>query len=156
MCNMTDPDRYPRPVTAEAIASLSARFALPHEWYDQDWEYTSADPSRLPEFLNALEGNDLTDAERFTLSEIVMESFNDVMSMDEARAKPAEWDRFAALLRARPKLHAFALCYWSDLESDPDDAFYVSLLVRPLWADLQPQIDGPDFAQEPRPGGTGG
>jgi hypothetical protein len=151
--DMTDPHRYPRPVTGEAMNRLSARFGLPRGPYDQDWEYTSADASRLGEFIDALEGDDLTDAERFTLSEIVMESFNDLMSMDETRAEPANWGRFTALLRARPKLHAFALCYWSALESMLEDAWHVTPLVRPLWAELQPLIDGPE---PPRPGGAGG
>jgi hypothetical protein len=151
---MNDPHRYARPVTGEAIERLSARFGLPCGPYDQDWEYTSADASRLSEFIEALEGDDLTDAERFTLSEIVMESFNDLLSIDGTHAEPANWDRFTALLRARPKLHAFALCYWSVLDSTLDDAFHVTPLVRPLWAELQPLIDGPDPAQPARPGGA--
>jgi hypothetical protein len=145
---MTDPFRYPRPVTAEAMESLAARFDLPLGRDDQDWEYTSADASRLTEFIEVLEGDELNDAERFTLSEIVMESFNDLMSMDEARAEPTHWGRFAALLRARPKLHAFALCYWSALDASVEDAFYVTPLVRPLWAELQPLFDEPVIRNE--------
>jgi hypothetical protein len=148
--DMNDLNRYSYPVTAEAIEALCARFDLPDRSDDQDWEFTSADASRLQEFLAALEGNDLSDPERFTLSQIVMQSFNDLM--DNSRAKPPNWDRFAALLRARPKLHAHALCYWASLESTLENAFYVSSLVRPLWAELQPLIDAPDPTHAARPG----
>src|SRR5690349_10434826 len=113
---MRDPHDYPRLVTGDAIEALAARFNLPIGPNDQDWEYTAADPSRLREFLEALEGDDLTDAERFTLSEMVMQCFEDSLPLDEPRPTPPEWRRFEALLRARPKLHAFALCYWSTLE----------------------------------------
>jgi hypothetical protein len=98
----------------------------------QDWEYDVADPSRLAEFLGALDG-ELTDDERFTLSETVMQCF-DMLARDGIDVGATEqWRRFVGLLQFRPALHAFTLCYWSS-------GWRVSGLVRPLWAELEPII----------------
>jgi hypothetical protein len=144
MSEMDDFHRYPRPITSEAIAALSARFDLPVGPDDQDWEYTCAEASRLPGFLKALECDDLTDPERFTLSEIVMQCFEDLLSAGDPTAKPPDWDRFATLLIARPELHAFTLRYWSVPDSTSEDAFYVSFLVRPLWGEVQSRLRRPE------------
>jgi len=70
---MSVPERYWRFLTRAAINALSARFNLPNEPPMQDWEYEVADATRDFGVLAALEGNDLTDDERFTLSETVMQ-----------------------------------------------------------------------------------
>lgn len=135
---MNVPQRYCRFPTAEAIDSLVARFALRNEPNMQDWEYEVADPDRLAEFLAALERDDLTDDERFTLSEIVMQCFEELSDDTHDVSRMEEWQRFVAMLRARPTLHAFTLCYWS--APDPTHAFAVSPLVRPLWRELEPVV----------------
>jgi hypothetical protein len=85
----------------------------------------------------ALEGNELTDDERFTLSQTVMQCFDDLAAEGRDVADMNEWQRFVRLLRARPEL-PYTLCYWSALDLLLEDAFYVSGLVRPLWAELEP------------------
>ena len=131
------PERYWR-FPGDAIESLAARFGLPIEPWMQDWEYLVADAGRLGEFLAALEA-DLTDDERFTLGQIVMESFEDICAEPRDVEGSAEWRRFVAVLRGRPTLHAYTLCYWSALPGSLAD-FCVSPLVRPLWAELQPVV----------------
>ena len=44
----------------------------------QDWEWEVASPERIDEFLAAYEGGELTDDERFTLMETLLQSFEDV------------------------------------------------------------------------------
>jgi hypothetical protein len=63
--------RYP---TAAAIASLAARFNLPNEPNMQDWEHEVSDHKRLAEFLEAYESGSLTEDERFTLMETIVDS----------------------------------------------------------------------------------
>ena len=121
------------------VESLSARFGLPNEPWMQDWEYLVADASRLGEFLAALEGDDLSDDERFTLGQVVMQCFDDLCGDPQNVAASAEWQRFVALLRRRPTLHAFTLCYWAALPGALSD-YCVSPLVRPLWAELEPVV----------------
>lgn len=133
---MDVPERYWRFPTGVAIDALAARFGLRNEPGMQDWEYQVADAARLPEFRTALEGGALTDDERFTLGESVMQCFEDLTDAGCDGPAPDEWARFAALLRARPSLHAFTLCYWSS-------GFRVSGRVSPLWAELEPTLVRP-------------
>jgi hypothetical protein len=134
---MTVPERYWRHPTRPAIDSLAKRFSLPNEPDMQDWEYEVADQARLDEFLQALEREDFTDDERFTLSETVMQCFEDLAQTGRQIDQNSEWKRFAALLRSRPRLHARTLWYWSAFDSTLDDAWRISPLVRQLWVDLQ-------------------
>ncbi len=137
---MTVPERYWRFPTRAAIDSLSARFGLRNEPHMQDWEYEVADAARLAEFLDALEGEDLTEDERFTLSETVMQCFEDLAAEGRAVSEMDEWLRFVSLLRARPKLHAYTLYYWSSFDSSLDDGFHLAGLIRPLRVELEPAI----------------
>src|SRR5262249_22518728 len=134
---MTVPERYWRHSTRAAIDSLARRFSLPSGPHMQDWEYEVADQTRLFEFLTALEHEKFTDDERFTLSETVMQCFEDCAEAGCQLNQSDEWKRFVALLRSRPRLHARTLCYWSALDSALEDAWCVSSLVRPLWAELE-------------------
>ena len=114
------------------------RFGLANEPSMQDWEFEVADPSRLEEFLVALEGDAMTDDERFTLSQTVMQCFDDLAASNNDVAAMGQWQRFVRVVRARPELHAYTLCYWAALDSAFEDAFCISGLVRPLWAELEP------------------
>lgn len=136
---MNVPERYWRFPTSEAIESLASRFGFPVEPNMQDWEYEVADALRLGEFLRALEGH-LTDDERFTLAETVMQCFEDVEADGFDGETIVQWNRFEALLRQRPALHAFTLCYWSGHEESAMP-FRVSHRVRALWTELRSVID---------------
>jgi hypothetical protein len=107
----------------------------------QDWEYEIASQARLAEFLQALEREEWSDDERFTLSETVMACFEDRAQAGCQLHESEEWKRFVALLRTRPRLHARTLCYWSALDASMEEAWRVSPLVRPLWAELEPTLD---------------
>jgi len=131
-------EQYRRYPTRAALDSLSARFGLRNEPGMQDWEYEVADAARTEEFLRALETEHLTDDERFTLSETVMECFEDLARAGTDLSTSPQWHRFGRLLRARPSLHAQTLCYWALVGSSLEDAWYVSPLVRPLWAEFEP------------------
>src|SRR5437868_2801561 len=102
---MPVPERYCRYPTRAAIDSLAARFGLRNERHMQDGEWEVADASRTEEFLRALEADDLSDDERFTLAEMVMEGFDELAAGSDL-AMSEQWQRFARLLRARPALHA--------------------------------------------------
>ncbi len=135
---MSVPERYWGFPTRAAVDSLSARFGLRNEPWMQDWEYMVADESRLEEFLAELEGGDLTDDERFLLSQTVMQCFENLASEGRDVAAMDQWRRFVRLIRARSDLYLYTLCYWAVLDSSLEDAFHISGLVRPLWADLEP------------------
>lgn len=139
---MAVPERYWRFPTRAAIDSLSARFGFQNEPWMQDWEHQVADASRLEEFLAVLDGDELTDDERFTLSQTVMQCFDDLAGEGRDVAATEPWQRFVRSIRARPDLHPYTLCYWANEDASPEDAFAISRLVRPLWAELKPVAGG--------------
>jgi hypothetical protein len=81
----------------------------------QDWEWEVADPKRIDEFLRAYEGGELSDDERFTLMETILQSFEDLSRTLEADKR---WLQVLALLEANIQLHIYTVWYWADLEND--------------------------------------
>jgi hypothetical protein len=53
----------------------------------QDWEWEVADSERINEFPSAYESGELSDDERFTLMETILQSFEDLQLFDD-RAYP--------------------------------------------------------------------
>jgi hypothetical protein len=72
------PDHLRRYPTWAAIDALAARFGFVNEPGMQDWAWEVADPSRIDEFLAAYEDGDLSDDERFTLMDTMLQSFEDL------------------------------------------------------------------------------
>jgi len=94
----------------------------------QDWAWEVADPMRIDEFLFAYESNQLTDDERFTLMETLIQSFEESgrSLLDDPR-----WGRVLELLVKNIALHIYSVWYWSDLENDnADDAWRVTPFLR--------------------------
>lgn len=95
--------------------TLAKRFKLPCEPGMQDWQWEVADASRIDEFLAAYESGDLTDDERFTLMEIVIQSFAD---LPEPLVSDIRWSRALTLLSENCHLHLYSIWYWSVLDND--------------------------------------
>ena len=121
------PVRYP---TAAAIDSLARRFGFPNHPGMQDWPWEVADAERLDEFLAAYENGGLDDDERFTLMEILLQSFED---LGQSSGFDARWDRTLEILDRNIDLHACSVWYWSSLENDnPEDQWRVTPFLRRL------------------------
>ncbi len=91
----------------------------------QDWECEVADPARFGEFLASYTTTDLTDGERVSLGEILVQCVEDMRGEDVGTT--SEWASVAALLMARPDLHAGTVEYWSSPDATtPDEGFWVS------------------------------
>lgn len=117
--------------TREAIDSLAERFGLPNTPEMQDWEWEVADPCRIDEFLAAYQGGELSDDERFTLMETILQSFE---HLDEPLASEPRWQRTLALLEENVALHIYTIWYWSSPELEEEDAWRVAPFLRPLLA----------------------
>jgi hypothetical protein len=61
----------------------------------QDWPWEVADAERLDEFLAAYEGGNLSEDERFTLMEVILQSFEDLAA---STGFDARWDRALAAI----------------------------------------------------------
>ncbi len=112
---MSVPEHLWRFPTCAAIDALAKRFRLPNSPQMQDWPWEVADAERLDEFLDAYESGGLSDDERFTLVEIVLQSFDD---LGQRSGLDARWQRALDVLDRDVDLHAYSIWYWSDLENE--------------------------------------
>ena len=119
--------RFP---TSEARMSLASRFNLPYHDDMQDWEWEVADESRFQEFLSAYQLPGLTDAERFSLMEVLIQCVED--KADETDFSAA-WQALEFHLIRAKMLHLSTIHYWaSDGETEPDHCFFVAPAMRRL------------------------
>ncbi len=110
--------RYP---TREAIDSLSQRFGFRNEPNMQDWEWEVADPNRVEEFLYAYVDGELSDDERFTLMEIIIQSCEDLRDVLENNSK---WQKALLFIEDNIDLHIYSVWYWSDLENEDENELW--------------------------------
>jgi hypothetical protein len=127
---MNCPKHFKRYPTQQAIDSLARRFNLRNDPYMQDWEYEVADSSRISEFLSAYKSGELSEDERFTLMETLIQSFED-SKMDLSSA--LEWKETLGLIDRNIELHAATVWYWSDPNDEWVDHWEVTAFLRELF-----------------------
>ena len=106
----------------------------------QDWEYEVADANRIDEFIAAYQSGQLDDGERFTLMEVIIQSFEDIG--DHLDTDP-RWQTVINLLDTNIKinlldtnikLHASTVWYWGNPEEcDPEDCWSVTASINRIW-----------------------
>lgn len=96
----------------------------------QDWEWEVADANRLPELVKLYISSDLSDDERFSLMEMLIQCVEDMAGQSVAASA---WSEIESLLLLKPKLHHSTVAYWACLgEVDPEAQFSVSPHMRAL------------------------
>jgi hypothetical protein len=122
------PIRHPSSIAQQALA---ARFGLP--WSDgmQDWEWEVADVDRFDAFLETFRSSALSDDERFSLMEVLLQC---VEETEPPSNQDAAWRAVEPFLLSRPELHRTTIAYWARLdESDPIALFSISRNMRQVW-----------------------
>jgi len=128
--------RYP---TKEAIQSLARRLNLPYDSFMQDWQWEVADPNRIDEFLKTYKSGDLTDDERFTLMETILESFE---SFEGEFLTHPSWNQVLKLLGSNVDLHIYSVWYWSDLEAESnEDTWRIAPYMRKIFANHKSRFE---------------
>ena len=118
--------------TSEARASLAARFGLVYEDKMQDWEWEVAAPERFEEFLQGYSLLSLSDAERISLMEVLLQCIED---SETPQLVVARWERLEPQLVKNIRLHRQTVEYWSCAgASEPEEQFRITPLVRHLLA----------------------
>lgn len=136
--------RYP---TRSGRDALAARLGLAIDSFSQDWEWEVAERAHFEPWLAVYRGAPLSDDERFSLMELLVQCVEEIAS----RASPREqveqltaWQAVSALLRERPRLHASTIAFWSVFGQDePDAQFRVSVPMRRIWDQVQPALSEP-------------
>lgn len=130
--------RYPTRAGRDALAS---RLGLVIDPFSQDWEWEVAAPEHFHRWLAVYHDELLSDDERFSLMEMLIQCVEDAMPAygpSEEVEELSQWQTVAALLRERPRLHASTIAYWSAFgQDDPEGQFRVSLPMRRVWATVQ-------------------
>jgi len=129
MKNIEPECRHP---TKAAIEKLAATFSLPNTPDMQDWEWEVADQGRIEEFLSEYKNGTLTDDEKFTLLEILLQSFEE-SELDLSANK--FWKELLELIRTNYKLHEYTVWYWSAFESEnEEEQWRITPFMRELYA----------------------
>ena len=139
---MSVPEHLWRFPTRAAIDSLAKRFGLPNEPGMQDWEYEVADPDRLDEFIDAYDNGGLSDDERFTLMETILESFDELLGA--SGVLDPRWEQNLARLDRNIGLHAHSVWYWSCVgRDDPEEQFRITTSVRRIFDKHRDRLQTP-------------
>ena len=118
--------------TAAARIALARRFGLPYSDTMQDWEWEVATPDRFNEFLTTYRTVALTDEERFSLMEILIQCVEELHGT--ALFEPA-CNELKPLLEKNLELHRATIEYWSVPGSvELDHLFRISPFMRNLAA----------------------
>ena len=118
--------------TKAAIEKLAATFSLPNTPDMQDWEWEVADPNRIDEFLNEYKSGNLTDDEKFTLLEMLLQSFEESeLDLNESD----NWKELLELIQSNYKVHKHTIWYWSVFDTDiKEEQWRITLFMRELYA----------------------
>jgi hypothetical protein len=136
------PDHLMRYPTRAGQEALAARLNLHIDPFDQDWEWQIADASRFHDWIAIYKDNALSDDERYSLMEILIQCVEDICNGDKPVEQFLEWQAVEALLLANGQLHASTIYYWSVFgHDDPDEQFRVSAPMRRVWAKVQQSFD---------------
>ena len=138
---MSVPEHLCRFPTAGAIASLAARFGFPNTPDMQDWEWEVADQTRIDEFISAYRSGELTDDERFTLMETILQSFEE---LDAALRDDARWTKLLEILETNVEIHIHSIWYWSDVDNDLEgETWRVTPFLREILGRQRPRFESP-------------
>lgn len=117
--------------TAEAQKSLASRFDLVYSERMQDWEWEVADPLRFEEFFNVYSSTALSNGEKFSLMEIIIQSIEET---EDLNIFSARWKIIEPILIDNHILHHHSIMYWSCYdESSEEGMFRISKHMRSVY-----------------------
>ncbi|EFF82415.1 hypothetical protein HMP0015_2138 [Acinetobacter haemolyticus ATCC 19194] len=125
MENSSNIPKFPNTNTRVALAK---RLNLAYLENMQDWEYEVADISRIDDFLNTYDLNDITEDERFLLIEMLFQSFEEADDLE----KDTRWYRTLSLVENNLDLHTQTVLYWANGVESLEDSWNITPFVRNL------------------------
>lgn len=105
----------------------------------QDWEWEVADPARIKEFIAAYNDGSLSEDERFTLMETIIQSFAETCLPLETNS---DWRQTLSAIEQDISLHIYSVWYWSHLDApDEEDLWNVTPFMRRLLDRHRPSFE---------------
>ena len=121
-----------RDFTKQAIQKLNSSLQLPYEAWMQDWDILLADPTRIREFINIYDRDQLDHDEKFALMSLIISSYNNQLETEPV----AEIENDVRRLLTRDyEIHKDRIQYWCCFDSVGSEYFAVTPLMRRLWKD---------------------
>jgi uncharacterized protein (DUF2249 family) len=109
----------------DARKSLADKLNLKYHDNMQDWEYEVADMNRLADFENQYLLSDTNDKEKESLMEIMLDSLNDSLELNDLKIFNDFAPRILKYLKENNQIHEGTINYWT--EGD----FLISNKVKP-------------------------
>ncbi|MEN5171665.1 hypothetical protein ABE427_02860 [Acinetobacter higginsii] len=125
---MENSSNIPKFPNTNARVALAKRLNLAYLENMQDWEYEVADISRIDDFLNTYDLNDITEDERFLLIEMLFQSFEEADDLE----KDTRWYRTLSLVENNLDLHTQTVLYWANGVESLEDSWNITPFVRNL------------------------
>lgn len=117
--------------TKDTINKLSKELNLPRQGkFMQDWEYEVADYKRLDDFIAFYKDNILNSNEKITLMKIILESYNDYVTI--LNENLGFTDKISQILLNESHLYLHIIEYWSCENEDLVDCFAISPMMRKI------------------------
>ena len=133
---MDTEDQYVRYSTSTSEKKLSERLGI--NWYHniQDWDLITSDYGRISDFLKIYQTELKDDDDKFTLMQLIISSFDDGIS--NANSKELKnWKVCKTILLKECYLHYSTIKYWSLLDTEIEDTFSITPLMREIWKDTE-------------------
>lgn len=132
---------YRKNICARIHNLKTVRFYEPD---NQDWEWQVSKPQCFGEWLTVYKSDSISDDERFSLMEMLIDCVEWLASEELARQDVEsllEWQEVTELLLANPRLHASTIEYWAVFDrNNPKEIFRVTHPMRKVWEAVKHQI----------------
>lgn len=128
--------------TGEAMHALAKQLDLPPPPLAYDWHYAVADPARIEDFVVAYENLSLSDDEKFTLMEVILNSVIDAADM--TILENHLWKNIVMLLDNNIALHIYSVWYYASTEQENiEDAWFIAPDMRKILLQHQAKFAQP-------------
>jgi hypothetical protein len=97
----------------DARKSLADKLNLKYHEDMQDWEYEVADMNRLVDFEKQYLLSDINDKEKESLMEIMLDSLNDSLELNDLRIYNVFAPRILKYLKENNQIHEGTINYWT-------------------------------------------
>jgi hypothetical protein len=117
----------------DTLLGLNQLLKLNYTGREQDWAMEFADQNRIAEFIDIVNNNPLSDAERYAVVSLIIASYDDYLNGDKVDVNGEIWNNILAIIELGRNLYKDILNYWAVW--DTEDVFAITSLIRSIVCD---------------------